>query len=192
MLQIRAPGYTGVTRTLRIPIGGVVREHADLRRKPPTPVNVAIRSPEEKLPRLESLPPPAESPVPRSPLKRNLAWITGAAGVAALGTAIAFNVGAADKFTAFDRSCGLVPGTGQPAHDPTAGTTLTDEACRGLYDDSNSLRGWARVGYGAGAALGLTAVVLFVSSRPESATTSGPAHLSCRTGPASVTCGGAF
>jgi hypothetical protein len=193
VLQVRAPAYVEMERTLRIQIGGVVREHVDLRKKPLSAAQVSAASPADKTGPLITAP-TSDEPAGGGRTRLHLAWAASAGAVAVLGGAVAFNVAAVNKSSSFDRSCGLVPGTGQPAHDPAATPLLTDAACRDLFNRSNSERSWARAGYAAGATLGIAAIVLFATSSSGSTVTSnGPrAHLSCSLGSTSIGCGGSF
>jgi hypothetical protein len=127
-----------------------------------------------------------------APWTRTLTWVAGGAAVVALGAGVGFHLAASGKFSDFDRSCALQPGTNQPVHDPAASPVLSDSQCSSLYNDWTSDKHWAIAGYVAGGALAVTSVILFATSRQEPSTAGRHAFLQCSPGPGTFFCQGTF
>jgi hypothetical protein len=124
--------------------------------------------------------------------RRNVAWIGGGAAVVALGVGVGFHLAALGNLSSFNGSCGLTPGTGQPAADPTK-PGRTNAECGTLYDDWKSDKLWSMVGYGAGAVFAATVAILVIAPRSNSdSAAQAHAHLRCTPSLGAVTCGGVF
>lgn len=155
--------------------------------QPPPPVAVATPVP-QPAPNVSVIPAEAPPPAASGSWKRPAAWATAGGAVLAVGAGVAFQIAGAGKVTDFDRSCGRDAG-GQPVRDPQAGGTITDAQCKGLFDDWQSDRRLAVVGYVVGGAFAVTSAILFYSSSADSSRAAGSASIACAPGwPGSVSC----
>ena len=117
---------------------------------------------------------------------RTAAWAVAGGAVVGLGAGVWLQLAAVSANSDFNTSCYLDP-NGNPA--PRSGATAGH--CADLRSSWNTDRTWSLVGYVGGAALAVTAGVLFWASRP-SAGHDLRAHLACTPGLAGVSCGGVF
>jgi len=184
-LEVRAPGYLPVLRTVLVPARGLARE-------PVTFVAATAALPETE-PRPEprrAVTPPDEHPAPAPSGGLGARRIGGivllAAGVVGLGGGVAFHLARESTAGQFnDSKCGAANGmvTGpDPGH------------CQTIYNDIQANTRYAIAGYAAGVALGGVGLVLLLTgggdAHPPATST---AHLAC--GPElglGVTCVGRF
>jgi hypothetical protein len=114
------------------------------------------------------------------------AWGVAAGAVVGLGAGVALQLSAVSTNSDFNNACFLDP-NGNPA--PRTGATAAH--CTDLRNSWNTDKTWSLVGYVGGAALAVTAGVLFWTSRP-SAGADLHAGLKCVPGLAGISCGGVF
>jgi hypothetical protein len=119
---------------------------------------------------------------------RTAGWITGTGAVIALGIGVGFQVVQNQKFSDFDKHCG-VNEKGQVV--PDSGGLASE--CNSLYQKWEDSKTWPIVGFVAAGALAVATATLFVLARPSpQPQPDQTALLDCRAGIGSLACQIAF
>lgn len=203
-VEVRAPGYLTMVRSSQIATGGVTRESFNLQPiapaatepvagNPTRPAPVAVRVPvtEDPAPavrdRATDQPPPSgegDAGGPGMPAGHIAAIVSGGLAVGALAFALYEHVKWQDRVSTFERNntCYTnVSGHGSPW-------------CNTVYEDGQTARTLAFVGYGAAGALAAAAIVFYVITPAPSSTSVACAIDPGIVGPSNlgVSCGGRF
>jgi hypothetical protein len=117
---------------------------------------------------------------------RTAAWAVAAGAVVGLGAGVLLQLAAVSSNSDFNNSCYLDV-NGNPASRPG----VSSGHCADLRNSWSTDRTWSLVGYVGGAALAVTAGVLFWSSRPAAGHDL-RARLMCVPGLEGISCGGVF
>lgn len=186
-LEITATGFVPLAKTLNLPEGGRVREHADLRRPRLGTVvpaaSVALAPPSENEPAngepgaaaaaaaasSSDGSAPAGGSESRGGARSGLrpyAWATAAGAVAGIGFGVFETTRAVVKQNAFENHTGPSPANPTLVVQDCAISTL-NAACKSISDAHDSAVKLAVVGYAVGGALAVGSVVLFVLSSQD-------------------------
>ena len=187
-LEITATGFVPLAKTLNLPEGGRVREHADLRRPrlgavvPAVSVAPAPRSEDEPAngepgataaaaaaAAASDGSAPAGGSESRGGARSGLrpyAWATAVGAVAGIGLGVFETTRAVVKQNAFENHTGPSPANPTVVVQDCATSTL-NAACKSISDAHDSAVKLAVVGYAVGGALAVGSVVLFVLSSQD-------------------------
>jgi hypothetical protein len=185
-LEVQAPGYLPIIRTVVVPARGLAREPL---------VFVAVPSPAKALPQPETQPPQLAggtvTPKEEKPQTQPSTWgtgrtvgvILGVAALGSLGTGIAFHLTHESRAKSYNdnKSC-----------NPTASAGAN---CQSLYDSVNSAKYIAIAGYVGAAVLGGVATYLLISgpSAPAEKVAAAGVRFQCSpTAGLGVVCAGRF
>jgi hypothetical protein len=180
-LEITAAGFVPLAKTLNLPEGGHVREHADLRRPrvlaaPAAagtiePQGSGSASPEDRPPVADaqvteaaSEPKASDTRADASPTRlRPYAWAAAAGAAVGMGVGVFGTVEALLKQNEFENHTGPNPSSPMMLIQDCA-TAKLSVACKSISDAHDSAVKLAVVGYAVGGALAVGSVVLFVLS----------------------------
>jgi hypothetical protein len=197
---VRAPGHS--ERREMVPIAGGQR-HAL------TVTLETVEKPIASAPVVTTAPVPSPTPASATPTPlavgdraadigqpssglRTAAWLAGGAALVAGGTGLVLHMAARSKATEISAMCA------NPPQNVAAmpGGPLTFDECQDRLGTWESYRRWSIVSYVSAAALGLTAGVLFWTSRPPSTSAStrnsAQATVRCGPSPSGISCHGVF
>jgi hypothetical protein len=146
-LEVRAPGFVPVARSVNVPANGVARETVGLARDEAWRAPAALRSDGAVAPIATTA--LAAASVSRTDWRRVAAWASAGGAVASLAVGIVFTSRVYSYADKFNRSCGV--------DDPDLG----GGSCRSYHDTSTSAEAPAVVGYSLAAALAAVSVYLF-------------------------------
>jgi hypothetical protein len=183
-VEVRSVGYITTTRSVRVEGGDHQRLVIDLEMIP-------VFTRQDQLPVATAQSSPAVQPGGSVLSRRSIGWVSGGVAVAALGTAIAFQVAALARSSDFNRGCGIDP-SGRPVSDPTSQAGLSDQQCANLRDSWQSDRVWAATGFTLAGALVVTSAVLFATSGPQRRLSAIATRSECWSMPGGVMCGAVF
>ncbi|HEX2660687.1 MAG TPA: hypothetical protein VHU40_20545 [Polyangia bacterium] len=174
MVRVRAEGFLEWTRTVRLDLGRLVRQHVELIPAPAAAIPAAAPvaatsapSPTEAqtVPRVSG--PPEQSPanatgasLPSSAGLRPYAWAAGAGAVLGLGLGVVESLAANNKRNQFNDL-------------PECGTSMLTPTCQTIKSGHDRAVTLATVGYVSGGGLAVLSTVFFIlsSSRSETPTT---------------------
>lgn len=180
-LEITAAGFVPLAKTLNLPEGGHVREHADLRRPRGLAATSAVATnepqasaaapPEDRPPVADaqategaSEPKASDTRADASPTRlRPYAWAAAAGAAAGIGVGVVGTVKALLKQNEFENHTGPNPSSPMMLIQDCA-TAKLSVACKTISDAHDSAVKLAVVGYAIGGALAVGSVVLFVLS----------------------------
>jgi hypothetical protein len=181
-LEITAAGFVPLAKTLNLPEGGHVREHADLRRPRVLAATPAAATTEPQVSGAappEDRPPVADAQVAEAASEpksgdargdasspthlRPYAWAAAAGAAAGLGVGVFGTVKALLKQNEFENHTGPNPSSPTMLIQDCA-TAKLSAACKTISDAHDSAVKLAVVGYAIGGALAVGSVVLFVLS----------------------------
>jgi len=185
-VDVRAEGYVPSQRATTVPIGMLIRETFELQpvasamatpaREPPPPIATtgAVRVPDD---RLQSLGEPPVGPVtappgaaPEHSVRPTIALVLTALAAGALAVGVVEHVTWQQKTSEFNHMTGC---DSNAVHHGTA-------RCDQLYADGVNAQLGAYLGYGVGAGLLTTAVILYLTAPSDNA---GPRQVACAVNP---------
>ena len=178
MVRVRAEGFLEWTRTVRLDLGRLVRQHVELIPAAPAavvappPVAPSLVHPPAEAQAIPVARPPEASPPPAPgaslatvsssasasrPRLRTYAWVVGAGAVLGLGLGVVESIVANNKRDQFNNL-------------PECGTSMLTPTCKTIKGDHDRAVTLATVGYASGGGLAVLSTVFFILSSSDTET----------------------